>query len=93
MAVKMVTYLLMPATAWATSITLHESLIQVPLLSWLMVLVLSTVWGLAALLTRLRDATEVRRPWLFASAVQAARLAPGVAARAVPWVIGGGRLG
>jgi flavin-dependent dehydrogenase len=39
-----------------------------------------------------RVATAVRRPWLFASAVQAARLAPAVAARAVPWVIGGGRL-
>ena len=40
-----------------------------------------------------RVAAAVRRPWLFASAVRAARLAPGVAARAVPWVIGGGRLG
>jgi hypothetical protein len=39
-----------------------------------------------------RVAAAVRRPWLFASAVRAARLAPAVAARAVPWVIGGGRL-
>lgn len=39
-----------------------------------------------------RVAAVVRRPWLFASAVRAAQLAPAVAARAVPWVIGGGRL-
>ena len=39
-----------------------------------------------------RVAAAVRRPWLFATAVEAARLAPAVAARAVPWVIGGGRL-
>lgn len=39
-----------------------------------------------------RVARAVRRPWLLAGAVQAAHLAPTVAARAIPWVIGGGRL-
>jgi len=39
-----------------------------------------------------RIARAVRRPWLLAGAVQAARLVPALAARAIPWVVGGGRL-
>lgn len=39
-----------------------------------------------------RVAAAVRRPWLFAGAVEAARIAPALAARAMPWVTGGGRL-
>ncbi len=39
-----------------------------------------------------RVAGAVRRPWLCAGAVRAARWAPGVAARAMPWVVGGGGL-
>ncbi|MEI6240581.1 MAG: FAD-dependent monooxygenase [Planctomycetia bacterium] len=39
-----------------------------------------------------RVAALVRLPWLFAGAVQAARLSPAVAARTVPWVVGNGRL-
>ena len=39
-----------------------------------------------------RVAAFVRRPWLAAGAVHAARLAPAIAARVVPWIVGGGRL-
>lgn len=39
-----------------------------------------------------RVARAVRRPWLLAAAVRAAQIAPGVAERAIPWVVGGGRL-
>lgn len=39
-----------------------------------------------------RVAGAVRRPWLCAGAVRAAQWAPGIAARAMPWVVGAGRL-
>lgn len=65
LALKTAVYVLMPATAWATSITLHETLMHVPMMSWLMVGILSTVWGLAALLAALKGAGEVARPVVF----------------------------
>ena len=60
LAIKAIVYTLWPITAWATAITLGETMSGVPLLAWLMVSVLSTVSGLAALLSRLRDDTPPR---------------------------------
>jgi len=41
-------------------VTLAETLATVPLLAWTMVLMLSTISGLAALLNRLKDETPMR---------------------------------
>ena len=51
-AIKAVVYTLWPATTWAAQITLGNTLATVPALAWLMVFILSTVSGLAALLNR-----------------------------------------
>lgn len=60
LAIKCIVYTLWPMSAWATAITLGETVAAVPSLAWLMVLVLSTVSGLAALLSRLRDEAPPR---------------------------------
>lgn len=60
-ALKFVVYLLWPATAWATQITIGQTLADVPLLAWLMVFILSTVSGLAALLNSLK--LELPKRW------------------------------
>lgn len=52
--IKAIVYLLWPATAWATGITLGDTLTTVPLLAWLMVCILSAISGLAALLNRIK---------------------------------------
>ena len=57
---KGIVYLLWPATAWATGITLGTTLNDVPALAWVMVLILSTVSGLAALLNRLKTEMPAR---------------------------------
>ena len=57
LAIKAVVYTLWPATTWAAQITLGETLATVPALAWLMVFILSTVSGLAALLNRLKTDT------------------------------------
>lgn len=54
---KVVIYLLWPTCAWATGVTLGETLATVPALAWTMVFMLSTISGLAALLNRLKDDT------------------------------------
>ena len=64
-ALRITVLLLWPMTAWATSVTLGASLSEVPFLAWVMVLILSLISGLAALLTRWREADPVR-PVLFA---------------------------
>ena len=51
---KLVVYLLWPATVWATQITLGDTLASVPRLAWVMVLILASVSGLAALLNALK---------------------------------------
>lgn len=56
-AIKAVVYTLWPATTWAAQITLGTTLATVPALAWLMVFILSTVSGLAALLNRLKTDT------------------------------------
>lgn len=61
-ALKLVVYLLWPATAWATQITIGQTLADVPLLAWLMVFILSTVSGLAALLNALKVDLPKRWP-------------------------------
>jgi LydA holin phage, holin superfamily III len=61
-ALKCVIYLLWPATAWATQITLGTTLMAVPALAWLMVFILATVSGLAALLNTLK--TGLPKNWL-----------------------------
>ena len=57
---KAIVYLLWPTTAWATAITLGTTMAEVPLLAWLMVVILSTVSGLAALLNRIKVDMPVR---------------------------------
>lgn len=57
LCLQLIVYLLWPACAWATGVTLGETLATVPLLAWMMVFILSTVSGLAALLNRLKDST------------------------------------
>ena len=64
---KAIVYLLWPATAWATGVTLGDTLATVPLLAWVMVFMLSTVSGLAALLNRLKDNTPLKLPLFVAS--------------------------
>lgn len=59
-AVQAIIYTLWPTTIWAAQITLGESLSSVPGLAWLMVFILSTVSGLAALLNRLKTETPPR---------------------------------
>lgn len=61
-ALKLIVYLLWPATAWATQITIDQTLADVPLLAWLMVFILSTVSGLAALLNALKVDLPKRWP-------------------------------
>lgn len=57
---KAIVYVLWPTTAWATSITLGTTLHEVPLLAWLMVVILSTLSGLAALLNRIKSEMPTR---------------------------------
>jgi len=64
---KLCVWLMWPITAWATSITLGSTLASVPLLAWLMVLLLSTVSGLAALLNRLKVEAPARPAVFMAS--------------------------
>ena len=66
-AVQLVVYLLWAPTAWATSITLGSSLAAIPPLAWLMVVILSTVSGLAALLNRLKVDTPPRLGFFLAA--------------------------
>lgn len=54
MAIKLIVYALWPTTVWAASITLGDTMRGVPLLAWLMVLIVSTLSGLAALLNRIK---------------------------------------
>jgi peptidoglycan/LPS O-acetylase OafA/YrhL len=54
MCLKAIVYLLWPTTVYAASITLGDTLHDVPLLAWLMVLIVSTLSGLAALLNRIK---------------------------------------
>jgi len=65
-SLRFIVLLLWPLTGWATGVTLGTTLIEVPLLAWAMVTILSLVSGLAALLTRWRE-LEPQNPWLFAS--------------------------
>lgn len=67
LAIKCVVYTLWPMSAWATAITLDRTVAAVPWLAWLMVLLLSTVSGLAALLSRLRQEMPARM-WVFVAA-------------------------
>jgi hypothetical protein len=76
-ALKFSILLLWPMTAWATSVTLGTSLAGVPMLAWVMVLILSLVSGLAALLTRWREA-EPTKPVLFAASHMLGSLLSGV---------------
>lgn len=66
LSLKVMVYSLWPATAWATQITLANSLMAVPPLAWLMVFILSTVSGLASLLNSLKS--EDSRHWLLLTA-------------------------
>lgn len=52
--IKVIVYMLWPTTVFAASITLGDTLHAVPLLAWLMVLIVSTLSGLAALLNRIK---------------------------------------
>jgi hypothetical protein len=63
--IKVCVWTMWPVTAYATAITIGETLVSVPLLAWLMVLLLSTVSGTAALLNRLKLETP-SRPVMFA---------------------------
>ena len=54
MCLKGIVYLLWPTTVFAASITLGDTLHNVPLLAWLMVVIVSTLSGLAALLNRIK---------------------------------------
>jgi peptidoglycan/LPS O-acetylase OafA/YrhL len=54
LCLKVIVYLLWPTTVYAASITLGDTLKEVPLLAWLMVLIVSTLSGLAALLNRIK---------------------------------------
>ncbi len=51
---NIVTFGLAPATTWAAGVTLGATVAAVPGLAWVVVFVLSTVFGLAALLNRLK---------------------------------------
>ena len=73
LTLRVIVWLLWPATTWATSITLDATLAAVPALAWLMVLVLSCVSGLAALLARWNE-SEPEKPRLFAAAHMAGSL-------------------
>lgn len=64
-ALRFTIFLLWPMTAWATSVTLGTTLGEVPVLAWSMVFILSLISGLAALLTRWREA-DPTKPILFA---------------------------
>lgn len=64
---KIFIYMLWPTCAWATGVTLGETLATVPFLAWVMVFMLSTISGLAALLNRLKDETPAK-PRLFIAA-------------------------
>lgn len=60
LALKCIVYLMWPVSAYATGITLGTTMASVPSLAWVMVLLLSTISGLAALLSRLREETPTR---------------------------------
>lgn len=53
--IKTIVYMLWPTAVFAASITLGDTLHEVPLLAWLMVLIVSTLSGLAALLNRIKN--------------------------------------
>ena len=57
---KCIVYTLWPMTAVATQVTLGDTLLAVPNLAWLMVFILSTVSGLAAVLNALKGAIPAR---------------------------------
>lgn len=58
--IQIIVYVLWPASVWAAGIGLNEALHGVPFFAWLMVLIISTLAGLAALLNRLVDSTPPR---------------------------------
>lgn len=64
------TALLWPATTWAASVTLSQTINSVPASAWVIVFVLATVSGLVSLLQRLKDVmmkpegeTQIRKAW------------------------------
>lgn len=67
LALQYVIYGLWPSTLWAASITLDQSLREVPGLAWIMVMLLATVSSLAALLSKLKDETPPRLGFFVAS--------------------------
>lgn len=68
-AVKITLIFLWPVSAWAASITFGDQMAQIPLLSLLMTLILSTIVGATALLHAMKveyeKAPEIPRLWLF----------------------------
>lgn len=78
-ALKLCVWSMWPVTAWATSITLGSTLTEVPLLAWLMVLILSSVSGTAALLNRLKT-EDPERPVTFVISHMVGSLLAGVLA-------------
>jgi predicted membrane-bound spermidine synthase len=63
--------LLWPVSAWAATIAFGEQMAQIPLLSVLMTLILSTLMGATALLHSMKQeyerTNEIQRLWLFVS--------------------------
>jgi hypothetical protein len=73
------TALLWPATTWAASVTLSQTINSVPASAWVIVFVLATVSGLVSLLQRLKDEmmkpegeTQIRRAWKWFTAAHLA---------------------
>lgn len=60
-AITLITWILWPLSTWAASVTLGQSLGEVPLSAWVAVFVLSTVSGLLALLQRANAALTLEQ--------------------------------
>jgi amino acid transporter len=67
LSLQTIVYMLWPVTAWATGVTIGATLTEVPVLAWVMVLILSTVSGLAALLNRIKTDLPERLPLFIAA--------------------------
>lgn len=60
LAAKICLMILWPTCAWAATITFGESMANIPLLSWLMTVILSTVMGGTSLLHTMRNEYKER---------------------------------
>lgn len=74
---KIIIYVLWPATVWASGLALNDAMKSVPMFAWLTVFIISMLAGLAALLNRLRDEMP-QRLGLFIGAHMVSSLLAGV---------------